>query len=192
MVIHTTWQNGWYRFAHHLHSPNFNARPTNTAIDMVVIHSISLPPGQYGSHQVESFFLSQLDHSAHPYFNNLKDTKVSSHFYIKRGGELIQFVSCDERAWHAGESSFKERTQCNNFSIGIELEGLEGNAFEEPQYETLSSLCSSLTLKYPIQHFVGHQDIAPQRKKDPGEKFNWKLFQQSCGCPEKYFLNRFD
>ncbi len=186
------WQNGWYRFAHHLHSPNFNLRPANTAVDLVVIHSISLPPGQYGGQQVESLFLNQLDHSAHPYFNRIKDIKVSSHFYIKRGGELIQFVSCDERAWHAGESSFKERRQCNDFSIGIELEGLEGNAFEELQYETLSSLCSSLTLKYPIGHFVGHQDIAPQRKKDPGEQFNWKLFQQSSGCPEKYFLNRFD
>ena len=181
------WQSGWYRFAHAVVSPNAGPRPVDTEIDLVVIHSISLPPGVYGGNQVQAFFTNQLQISEHPYFETLRDVKVSSHFYIRRGGELLQFVSCDDRAWHAGVSTHAGRDNCNDFSIGIELEGLEGDNFTAEQYESLMALMPMLAQQYPLKHVAGHEHIAPDRKKDPGKGFSWRFLQQSLGWPDRFF-----
>jgi AmpD protein len=181
------WQSGWYRFAHAVVSPNAGPRPVDTEIDLVVIHSISLPPGVYGGNQVQAFFTNQLQTSEHPYFESLRDVKVSSHFYIRRGGELLQFVSCDDRAWHAGVSTHAGRDNCNDFSIGIELEGLEGGDFTEEQYESLIALMPMLAQQYPLKHIAGHEHIAPDRKKDPGKGFSWRFLQQSLGWSDQFF-----
>ena len=140
---------------------------------MLVIHSISLPPGQYGGEAVQALFTNQLDWDAHPYFSEIRGLQVSSHFYIERDGSLWQFVSADQRAWHAGQSEYRGRTNCNDDSIGIELEGLEGDVFENAQYAQLTRLCQSLQQRYPIAHVVGHEHIAPGRKQDPGPGFDW-------------------
>ena len=164
---------GWYKFARHVASPNFGARPVDTQISLIVIHSISLPPGQFGGDEVQQLFCNTWDWDAHPYFEQIRDTKVSAHFYIRRNGELWQFVSCDDRAWHAGQSSYLGKDNCNDYSIGIELEGLEGDSFELAQYDSLASLCAVLQQNYPIAHLAGHEHIAPGRKADPGKKFDW-------------------
>jgi len=179
------WRDGWYRFAARLPSPNFGPRPTDSCIDLIVLHSISLPPGQYGGDEVQQLFLNQLDWQAHPYFQSIQGLEVSAHFYVRRGGELWQFVSCDERAWHAGVSSYRGRSNCNDDSIGIELEGLEGSHFEPAQYATLTALCASLQQHYPIKHLAGHEHIAPGRKHDPGAGFDWHLLQQSLALDAK-------
>ena len=181
------WQQGWYRYARALASPNFGLRPVSALIDLIVIHSISLPPGEFGNQQVQRLFTNQLDWDAHPYFQSLRGLQVSSHFFVARSGALWQFVSCDDRAWHAGESSYRGRNNCNDDSIGIEVEGLEGGLFEAAQYETLSSVCAALLLHYPITHLTGHQHIAPGRKQDPGSGFNWSGLQASLGLPAKCF-----
>lgn len=154
-------------------SPNYDERPENTAIDMIVIHNISLPPNCYGGNGIIELFTNQLDPNAHPYYAEIHTAKVSSHFLIRRNGELIQFVACHKRAWHAGQSSWLGRERCNDFSVGIELEGCDNEAFENSQYIALQSLLSTLTKAYPIQHIVGHSDIAPNRKTDPGPCFDW-------------------
>jgi AmpD protein len=183
----TMWQDGWYRFAKRTPSPNFGPRPLDTAIDLIVVHSISLPPGQYGGPEIAALFTNTLDWDAHPYFQQIRGAEVSAHFVIRRDGALIQFVSCDDRAWHAGRSSFQNRDNCNDFSIGIELEGLEGGRFEWAQYETLSSLCAAITQQYPVQHIAGHEHVAPDRKKDPGPGFDWAQLQQSLGWTRGFF-----
>ena len=142
-----------------------------------MIHSISLPPGQYGGNEVQALFTNQLDWNAHPYFGQIRGLEVSSHFYIRRDGSLWQFVSCDDRAWHAGRSEYRGRSNCNDDSIGIELEGLEGDLFEPAQYNTLARLCQDLARQYPIGHIAGHEHIAPGRKQDPGPGFNWSLLK---------------
>ena len=124
------WRDGWYRFARTLRSPNFGPRPDGASVDLLVVHSISLPPGEYGGDQVQRLFTNRLDVGEHPWFERLRGLEVSAHFYIQRNGELWQFVSCDQRAWHAGQSCFQRRDNCNDFSVGIELEGLEGEGFE--------------------------------------------------------------
>jgi len=156
-------------------------------VDLVVIHSISLPPGEYGGDAVQRLFTNTLDWNAHPYFKSIEGLEVSSHFYISRHGELWQFVSCDERAWHAGVSNYRGRDNCNDDSIGIELEGIEDGPFEAAQYETLGSLCAALAQHYPIRHIAGHEHIAPGRKADPGAGFQWALLQQTLGLPPQYF-----
>jgi len=181
------WDGGWYRFARQLRSPNFGPRPAGAVVDLLVIHSISLPPGQYGGDDVQRLFTNTLDWNAHPYFKSIEGMQVSSHFYIRRNGELWQFVSCDERAWHAGVSSYRGRDNCNDDSIGIELEGLEGESFEAPQYETLASLCAALGQHYPVRYIAGHEHVAPGRKGDPGAGFAWAQLQQSLGWPTQYF-----
>lgn len=181
------WQQGWYRFARHVRSPNFGARPAQANIDLVVVHSISLPPGTYGGPEVEQLFTNTLDWDAHPFFKSIEGLEVSSHFYIQRGGELWQFVSCDDRAWHAGVSSYRGRSNCNDDSIGIELEGLEGGLFTDAQYETLQSLLPALLAGYPIAHIAGHEHIAPGRKGDPGAGMDWARLQQSSGLFSQYF-----
>ncbi|MDD2925800.1 1,6-anhydro-N-acetylmuramyl-L-alanine amidase AmpD [Rhodoferax sp.] len=180
------WQGGWYRFAARLDSPNFGPRPPQALIDLVVLHSISLPPGQYGGSEVQQLFTNQLDWQAHPYFQRIEGLTVSSHFYIRRDGELWQFVSCDDRAWHAGVSSYRGRSNCNDDSIGIELEGLEGDCFEPAQYATLCALCASLMQRYPIAHIAGHEHIASGRKYDPGAGFDWPQLQKNLGLSPQY------
>ena len=175
------WRNGWYSFARACASPNFGPRPPHMPIDLLVLHSISLPPGQFGGNAVQQLFTNQLDWSSHPYFEQIKGLQVSAHFFIQRGGELWQFVSCDERAWHAGKSSHRGRDNCNDFSIGIELEGLEGDPFEPAQYDTLCSLLPAIAQQYPIQHIAGHEHIAAGRKNDPGAGFDWSLVQRCSG-----------
>jgi N-acetyl-anhydromuramoyl-L-alanine amidase len=181
------WEQGWYRYARWLASPNFGPRPAASVIDLIVIHSISLPPGEFGTGQVQRLFSNTLDWDVHPYFQSLRGLQVSSHFFITRSGELWQFVSCDERAWHAGESSYRGRNNCNDDSIGIELEGLEGGLFEAAQYETLASICAVLLRHYPVAHVAGHEHIAAGRKQDPGAGFDWTRLQASLGLPAKCF-----
>ena len=186
------WSKGWYRFAKHVPSPNFEARPPGVSTDLLVLHSISLPPGQLSGDAIEQFFTNTLDHDSHPYFEQLRGVKVSAHFLIRRGGELIQFVSCDQRAWHAGVSTHAGRSNCNDFSIGIELEGLEGDSFSAYQYESLISLLPALLSQYPISCIVGHEHIAPERKKDPGEGFDWRYLQHGVGLKATYFPAELD
>jgi len=181
------WQQGWYRHARALASPNFGPRPDHAQTDLIVIHSISLPPGEFGNGHVQRLFTNQLDFDAHAYFQGIRGLQVSSHFFIARGGELWQFVSCDERAWHAGQSVYRGRDNCNDDSIGIELEGLEGDAFEPAQYETLGGLCAAIMAQYPVTHIAGHEHIAPGRKLDPGPGFKWPLLKRSLAAPDKYF-----
>jgi len=175
------WQDGWYSFARHLASPNFGARPAGTLTELLVIHSISLPPGQYGTNQVQRLFTNTLDWDAHDYFLSIRGLKVSAHFFIARDGQLWQFVSCDDRAWHAGESFYRDKPNCNDHSVGIELEGLEGQSFEDAQYETLASLGAALLQAYPIAHVAGHEHVAPGRKQDPGNGFQWSALQRALG-----------
>ena len=181
------WDQGWYAPAQRLDSPNFGPRPAGACIDLLVIHSISLPPGQYGGQEVQALFTNQLDWDAHPYFAQIRGLQVSSHFYIRRDGSLWQFVSADDRAWHAGQSEYRGRPQCNDDSIGIELEGLEGNVFEDAQYAQLSQLCLALHQNYPIAHVAGHEHIAPGRKHDPGKGFDWRRLKLALGLPNRYF-----
>ena len=165
--------DGWLKNANRVESDNFNQRPTLKRDFLVVIHSISLPPGQFNNSFIEDFFQNKLNPTLHPYFETIKDLKVSAHFLIKRTGELIQFVSCHNRAWHAGESSWKGLSDCNDFSIGIELEGTEIEPYEEIQYKVLLNLLVQLKKEYNIIDIVGHSDIAPHRKTDPGPSFDW-------------------
>ena len=175
------WHQGWYAFARACASPNFGPRPPDTRVGLLVLHSISLPPGQYGGDAVRQLFTNQLDWNAHPYFKQIEGLQVSAHFFIQRGGELWQFVSCDNRAWHAGRSSHQGRDNCNDFSIGIELEGLEGDRFEPAQYDTLYALLPAIASQYPVQHIAGHEHIAPGRKMDPGAGFDWDALQRCAG-----------
>jgi len=181
------WRGGWLRRARAVASPNFGPRPAATAIDLVVVHSISLPPGEYGGDAVERLFSNSLDWSAHPYFETIRGLAVSAHFFVRRDGELIQFVSCDERAWHAGSSCWQGRADCNDFSIGIELEGLEGEAFEEVQYTIVARALRSLAARYPIAAVVGHEHVAPGRKNDPGAGFDWPLLRRLASAPKLRF-----
>lgn len=154
-------------------SPNHDLRPAGHAIDLVVIHAISLPPGEFGGPGVEQLFTNRLDPEAHPYYRDIANLRVSAHFLIRRNGYLIQFVPCDLRAWHAGASCWQGRERCNDFSIGIELEGCDEQAFTDVQYQVLAELIAALRQRYPIDAITGHSDIAPQRKTDPGPHFDW-------------------
>jgi N-acetyl-anhydromuramoyl-L-alanine amidase len=175
------WRHGWWQHARRVASPNFNPRPEGARIGLAVVHSISLPPGCYGGDEVEAFFCNRLDHAAHPYFEALRELRVSAHFFIRRDGRVLQFVSCDQRAWHAGASSWNGREQCNDFSIGIELEGLEGEVFEPAQYIALARLLRAVARRYPIEAVVGHEHIAPGRKADPGPRFDWRALSRKLG-----------
>lgn len=164
--------------ARQLPSPNFDERPPEAAIELVVIHNISLPPGQYGGDGVAELFTNRLNPEEHPYYRDIHQLRVSSHFFIRRDGELIQFVSCLKRAWHAGVSQWLGRERCNDFSIGIELEGDDYSPFEEAQYVALNQLLEALRAIYPITGVTGHSDIAPGRKTDPGPFFDWSRVQR--------------
>jgi N-acetyl-anhydromuramoyl-L-alanine amidase len=162
-------------------SQNKDARPENTAIDLIVVHSISLPPGKYGGDAIEHFFQNKLDKNAHPYYEEIFEMQVSSHVLIKRSGEIVQFVPFHERAWHAGQSSYQGRQRCNDFSIGIELEGTDSENFEDVQYQQLTQLINALQTAYPAisDHITGHSDISPGRKKDPGTGFDWNKLKNN-------------
>ena len=181
------WSGGWYRFAHHAVSPNFGARPSGVPINLVVLHSISLPPGQYGGDEVRQLFTNTLNWDTHPYFASIRGLEVSAHFFVRRNGDVWQFVSCDDRAWHAGQSHHRGRINCNDYSIGIELEGLEGGVFEPAQYEALASLLPAIAQEYPVQHIAGHEHIAPGRKADPGPGFAWNVLRQALPWPAQAF-----
>lgn len=173
---------GWLEGARRLDSPNYNARPDGVDVDLLVIHNISLPPGEYGGAYVEDFFLNRLEPSAHAYFASIADLRVSAHLFIQRCGTLIQFVSLDKRAWHAGESCYMGRTNCNDFSIGIELEGTDKEPYAEAQYRCLVDVCALIMNTYRgirADRIVGHSEIAPGRKTDPGDAFDWSYFRHA-------------
>ncbi len=167
------WTHGWYAPARQVRSPNFGPRPAQACIDLLVVHSISLPPGVYGGPEVEQLFTNRLDWDADPYFQTIQGLQVSAHFFIRRDGALVQFVGCDDRAWHAGTSSYRGRENCNDDSIGVELEGLEGDTFTPAQYQSLADLVQAIAHHYPLAHMAGHEHIAPGRKLDPGPGFQW-------------------
>lgn len=159
-------------------SPNCDERPGGTPIELLVIHNINLPPGEFGGPGVIELFTNRLDPAMHPYYAAIADLRVSSHFLIRRDGEVIQFVPCNRRAWHAGASDWRGRSCCNDFSIGIELEGNDDTPFEGVQYEVLAELTCALQSRYSIADIVGHSDIAPGRKTDPGPYFNWAHYRK--------------
>jgi len=167
---------GWLAPARAVPSPNCDGRPAGCAVDLLVIHGISLPPGQYGGPWIDALFTNSLDPAAHPYFREVADLRVSAHLLIRRDGELVQYVSFERRAWHAGRSCYRGREGCNDYSIGIELEGDDDHPYEAVQYGALADVCQTLFQAYPSlspQHIVGHCDIAPGRKSDPGPHFDW-------------------
>ena len=180
-MIVEAWSDGWLSRARRCPSPNFGPRPPDVAVDLVVVHSISLPPGVFGGTAIERLFGNALDFDEHPAYDAIRGLQVSSHFLLRRTGELVQFVSCDERAWHAGESSWRGRPGCNDYSVGIELEGLAGGAFEAAQYDALATLIRELAGRYPIRDVAGHEHVAPGRKDDPGPGFQWSRLRRATG-----------
>jgi AmpD protein len=168
------WQSdGWLEGADWLPSPNFGERPAGESVSLVVIHSISLPPDEFGGDWVEEFFLNRLNPEAHPYFSTISDLQVSAHFYVRRSGRVVQFVGCDQRAWHAGQSCWCKRDNCNDYSVGVELEGSDTQPYTAEQYASLWGLLDALRRRYPILAIAGHCHIAPGRKTDPGPYFDW-------------------
>ena len=177
--------DGWIAGIRRIVSPNCDDRPIGENISLVVIHAISLPPSQFGSDNIARLFTNTLDPGAHPYFRSICALRVSAHFLIRRCGEVIQFVSCNQRAWHAGVSTWKGRERCNDFSIGIELEGCDELPFDPRQYDQLLSLTRILSRHYPITALAGHSDIAPTRKTDPGPFFSWDILETE-GIPPRH------
>ena len=162
-------------------SPNRDARPANADITLLVVHGISLPPGEFGGDAIERLFTNRLDPAAHPYFATIATLRVSSHFLIRRDGDIVQFVACTERAWHAGASSWRECEACNDYSIGVELEGTDHTRYTAAQYATLARLAKALARRYPIVEIAGHSDVAPGRKTDPGPAFDWARLDRLTG-----------
>jgi AmpD protein len=154
-------------------SPNCDERPAGTQITLLVLHSISLPPGEYGGDAIERLFTNRLDPASHPYYAEIAALQVSAHFLVRRDGALLQFVPVHRRAWHAGASSWRGRARCNDFSVGIELEGADDQPFDERQYDELAALIRSLRVALPLRDIAAHSDIAPGRKTDPGARFDW-------------------
>ncbi|MEN6669296.1 1,6-anhydro-N-acetylmuramyl-L-alanine amidase AmpD [Psychrobacter sp. B38] len=181
-----TINDGRLSMATWLTSPNYNKRPINISIDTIVIHNISLPPDEFGAcgadgvHYVKALFTNQLDWNAHPYFQTIQGAEVSAHLFIERDGSVTQFVNFEERAWHAGRSSYLGRPDCNDYSIGIELEGSDFVSFSAEQYETLAQVITTIYKAYPKtrRHLTGHSDIAPNRKTDPGDYFEWPKLRE--------------
>ena len=160
-------------------SPRCDFRPNETDIRLIVIHNISLPPGDFVGNSVAALFTGTLDWDAHPYFQSIRNIRVSAHFFIRRNGDIIQFVPCSRRAWHAGVSSWQGREHCNDFSIGIELEGTDDTSYTEDQYQSLLPLIDAVKTRYPIAEIVGHSDIAAGRKTDPGLRFDWNRVKRT-------------
>jgi AmpD protein len=165
--------DGWLAPCRRLESPNQDERPAGEAVTLLVVHSISLPPGEYGGDAIERLFTNRLDAAAHPYFDTIAELEVSAHFLVRRDGELVQFVPTTRRAWHAGASSWRGRSRCNDFSIGVELEGTDDGPFEEAQYRALEELIARLRGALPLRDIAAHSDVAPGRKTDPGPGFAW-------------------
>ncbi len=183
----TVWIDGWLQRARRCESPNFGSRPSDAVIDLALIHSISLPPGEYGGDEIERLFANRLDWDAHPYYDKIRGLQVSAHFLVRRDAQLLQFVSCDARAWHAGTSAWRGRENCNDFSVGIELEGLEGELFEAAQYDALAALIAELAQRYPVAAVAGHEHVAPGRKLDPGAGFDWPRLIALTASTAPYF-----
>lgn len=181
------WIDGWLQRARRCESPNFGSRPSDAVIDLALIHSISLPPGEYGGDEIERLFANRLDWDAHPYYDKIRGLQVSAHFLVRRDAQLLQFVSCDARAWHAGTSAWRGRENCNDFSVGIELEGLEGELFEAAQYDALAALIAELAQRYPVAAVAGHEHVAPGRKLDPGAGFDWPRLIALTASTAPYF-----
>ena len=169
--------DGWCSRAQRLPSPNCDARSAGAAVDLLLIHNISLPPGQFGGNAIAELFANTLDCDAHPYFDRLRALRVSAHFLIRRDGVLLQFVSANDRAWHAGASHFCGRERCNDFSIGVELEGTDFEPFTAAQYALLAGLTRALQQRYPLAAVAGHEHVAPVRKTDPGPFFDWMRYR---------------
>ena len=169
---------GWLTGARRVRSPNCDERPAGEPVRLIVVHAISLPPGKFGGDGIERLFTNTLDPGAHPYYREIQCLRVSAHFLIRRDGGIVQFVPCHLRAWHAGASNWRGAERCNDFSIGIELEGDDESSFEPPQYPALARLVRILQQCYPIADIVGHADIAPDRKADPGPHFDWAHFHR--------------
>ena len=167
--------DGWVEGVARAPSPNCDDRPSGMAVELVVVHNISLPPNDFGGPGIGDLFLNRLDSSAHPYYTGIAQLRVSAHFLLRRDGAIIQFVSCERRAWHAGVSSWRGRERCNDFSVGIELEGADDIAFKPVQYLCLNALLAALRERYPLVAVTGHSDVAPGRKTDPGPAFDWGL-----------------
>lgn len=174
-------EEGLLEGVRYIASPNWDERPAGCAVELLVIHYISLPPGEFGGPAIEQFFTNRLEPAAHPFFATIAELKASAHFLVRRDGEIIQFVPCAKRAWHAGESSWKGRSRCNDFSIGIEVEGDERVPFTAVQYRRLAALTYALKTCYPILDILGHSDIAPSRKTDPGPQFDWARYRTLIG-----------
>ena len=177
---------GWFDDARRVHSPNFDARPPDCDIDLIIVHGISLPPGEFGGPHIEQLFCNRLDPNAHECFGSIAHMKVSTHLLIRRDGALVQFVALSDRAWHAGESRFGDRVRCNDFSIGIELEGTDCMPYEAAQYEHLGEVCRTLMHRWPAidsDRIVGHSDVAPRRKTDPGPAFDWRRLKKLLAAP---------
>lgn len=178
-------QQGWCAQATQQRSPNYDARPDGAVVSLIVIHNISLPPQEFGGEWITDLFLNRLDPDAHPYFAAIYNVEVSSHFLIRRDGQLIQYVSTDDRAWHAGASCWRGQSRCNDFAIGIELEGCDDKPFTQEQYSVLTQLTQTLLQHYPyINSVAGHSEIAPQRKTDPGTCFEWARYEHQAGIDE--------
>ena len=181
---------GWCAQATCLPSPNYDARPDGADISLIVIHNISLPPNEFGGASITDLFLNRLDPQAHPYFATIHTLEVSSHFLIQRDGQLIQYVSCNDRAWHAGASNWRGVSRCNDFAIGIELEGADGVPFTQAQYQQLTALTEVLRQKYTqINSIAGHSEIAPARKTDPGAGFEWARYERQASIPNEWRKN---
>lgn len=175
------WREGWWSGARHRPSPNYGERPPGMQPTLVIVHSISLPPGVLRGDAVERLFLNSLDAGRHASFEGLRGLQVSAHFFVRRGGEVMQFVATHQRAWHAGASSWRGRDNCNDWSIGIELEGLEGRPFAAAQYRALRRLLRAILTRHPIDEVVGHEHVAPGRKHDPGAHFDWARLARAVG-----------
>lgn len=184
------WRRGWWTGAQRLRSPNHGPRPAGATVDLVVLHSISLPPGAYGGRHIDALFTNTLDWSAHPSFEAIRGLQVSAHFVVRRDGAVQQFVSTDRRAWHAGVSAWRGRPNCNDYSVGIELEGLEGDPFEPAQYAALVPLLQALARRHRPQAITGHEHIAPGRKLDPGAGFDWAALAAWPGYPAGLRIDR--
>ena len=178
---------GWHGRARRVDSPNCDPRPAGVAVELVVLHNISLPPGRFGGPGVERLFTNQLDAAEHPFYMEIAGLKVSAHFFLRRDGELVQFVSCQQRAWHAGVSSWRGRERCNDFSIGIEIEGTDTRPYTQRQYARLAVLLGTLRAAYPdLCGVAGHDEIAPGRKTDPGPAFDWPRLLREAGLPRSW------
>ena len=175
--------DGLLREARYLASPNCDERPADTPVSLLLLHAISLPPGRYGSDDIERFFTNRLDPDAHPYFREIAALRVSAHFLVRRDGGVVQFVPVQRRAWHAGASCWRGRERCNDFSIGVELEGTDDSAFEPLQYRSLRELVCALRAALPLQDIAAHSDVAPGRKSDPGAQFDWPRLLRALASP---------